>query len=866
MSGNFVDKNVGNGKTITLNSTPTLAGANAGNYLLAPYVVNAFSANITPLAITVSATGQNKTYDGTVHDTVTLSSSGVLAGDTVNFSDTSATFANKNVGNAKTVSVSGISASGADAGNYTINSTTTTSANITPLAITVSATGQNKTYDATVNDAVTLSSSGVLAGDAVNFSDTSATFANKNVGNAKTVSVSGISASGADAGNYTLNNSTATTSANITPLAITVNATGQNKTYDATVNASVTLSSSGVLAGDTVNFADTSAAFNNKNVGNAKPVSVAGISASGADAGNYTLNNNTATTSANITPLAITVNATGQNKTYDATVNDTVTLSSSGVLAGDTVNFSDTSATFANKNVGNAKTVSVSGISASGADAGNYTINSTATTSANITPLAITVSATGQNKTYDATVNDAVTLSSSGVLAGDTVNFADTSAAFNNKNVGNAKPVSVAGISASGADAGNYTLNNSTATTSANITPLAITVNATGQNKTYDATVNASVTLSSSGVLAGDTVNFADTSAAFNNKNVGNAKPVSVAGISASGADAGNYTLNNNTATTSANITPLAITVNAAGQNKTYDGTVNDTVTLSSSGVLAGDTVNFSDTSATFANKNVGNAKTVSVSGISASGADAGNYTINSTATTSANIAPLAITVSATGQNKTYDATVNGAVTLSSSGVLAGDAVSFSDTSATFNNKNIGTAKPVSVTGISASGADAGNYTLNNSTATTSANITPLALSVNGAGAFDKLYDGTNAATLYGSIGTLGSDAVTLSGNGTFASAHVAHDGSGNVIAQSVAANYAISGADAGNYTLTQPTGLAAAIRPVTVTANISAANKTYDGTTSATLTSQAPSTAKPWPSTPPPPTSTPRTPAPARP
>ncbi|WP_426715852.1 YDG domain-containing protein, partial [Chromobacterium violaceum] len=85
---------------------------------------------------------------------------------------------------------------------------------------------------------------------------------------------------------------------------------------------------------------------------------------------------------------------------------------------------------------------------------------------------------------------------------------------------------------------------NNTATTSANITPLAITVNATGQNKTYDATVNASVTLSSSGVLAGDTVNFADTSAAFNNKNVGNAKPVSVAGISASGADAGNYTLN----------------------------------------------------------------------------------------------------------------------------------------------------------------------------------------------------------------------------------------------------------------------------------------------------------------------------------
>nr|WP_246880739.1 YDG domain-containing protein [Chromobacterium violaceum] len=534
-------------------------------------------------------------------------------------------------------------------------------------------------------------------------------------------------------------------------------------------------------------------------------------------------------------------NFSASNKVYDGTAAASgITANLAGILPGQTVGLSSLSGNFVDKNVGNGKTITLNSTpTLAGANAGNYLLAPYVVNafSANITPLAITVSAAGQNKTYDGTVNDTVTLSSSGVLAGDTVNFSDTSATFANKNVGTAKPVSVADISANGADAGNYTIN-STATTNANITPLAITVSATGQNKTYDATVNASVTLSSSGVLAGDTVNFADTSAAFNNKNVGNAKPVSVAGISASGADAGNYTLNNNTATTSANITPLAITVNATGQNKTYDGTVHDTVTLSSSGVLAGDTVNFSDTSATFANKNVGNAKTVSVSGISASGADAGNYTINSTATTSANITPLAITVSATGQNKTYDATVNGTVTLSSSGVLAGDAVSFSDTSATFNNKNIGTAKPVSVTGISASGADAGNYTIN-STTTTSANITPLALSVNGAGAYDKLYDGTNAATLYGSIGTLGSDAVTLNSNGLFASAHVARDGSGNVIAQNVTANYAISGADAGNYTLTQPTGLAAAIRPVTVTANISAANKTYDGTTSATLSSQ---------------------------
>jgi len=44
---------------------------------------------------------------------------------------TSASFANKNVGTSKPVSVSGISISGTDAGNYTANISTTTTANIT---------------------------------------------------------------------------------------------------------------------------------------------------------------------------------------------------------------------------------------------------------------------------------------------------------------------------------------------------------------------------------------------------------------------------------------------------------------------------------------------------------------------------------------------------------------------------------------------------------------------------------------------------------------------------------------------------------------------------------------------------------------
>ena len=64
--------------------------------------------------------------------------------------------------------------------------------------------------------------------------------------------------------------------------------------------------------------------------------------------------------------------ATGVNKVYDGTTTATVTLTDDRV-PGDDVTDTYTTATFADKNVEPAKAVSVSGISISGADAGNYT-------------------------------------------------------------------------------------------------------------------------------------------------------------------------------------------------------------------------------------------------------------------------------------------------------------------------------------------------------------------------------------------------------------------------------------------------------------------------------------------------------------
>jgi len=133
-------------------------------------------------------------------------------------------------------------------------------------------------------------------------------------------------------------------------------------------------------------------------VGTGKPVSVSGVSISGADAANYT-SNATASTTADITAKALTISATGINKVYDGNANASVTLGDNRV-AGDVFTDAYTGALFNNKNVGTGKNVSVSGVSISGTDAGNYSFNTTAVTTANITSKALIITANDASRQY----------------------------------------------------------------------------------------------------------------------------------------------------------------------------------------------------------------------------------------------------------------------------------------------------------------------------------------------------------------------------------------------------------------------------------------------------------------------------------
>ena len=135
------------------------------------------------------------------------------------------------------------------------------------------------------------------------------------------------------------------------------------------------------------------------------------------------------------------------------------------------------------------KTVTVNSITlgngSNGGLAANYSISAGQTTTANITPKALTVSGiTASNRTYDGSTNVTLTGTAvySGLVDGDTFDGTYTGA-FSDKNVGTGKTVNITS-SYSGADVSNYSVTDQSSTT-ANITAKSLTVSGiTASDKT----------------------------------------------------------------------------------------------------------------------------------------------------------------------------------------------------------------------------------------------------------------------------------------------------------------------------------------------------------------------------------------------
>ncbi|WP_120716953.1 YDG domain-containing protein [Tsuneonella amylolytica] len=360
------------------------------------------------------------------------------------------------------------------------------------------------------------------------------------------------------------------------------------------------------------------------------------------------------------------------------------------------------------------------------------------------------------------------------------------------------------------------------------VTPKPVTASAAADDKTYDGTTAGTGSISSAGFLSGDDVTITGTTYTFSDKNVGVDKTVTISGAMLSGSDAGNYSLTV-PASTLADIFAKAIGATVVADDKTYDGTASATGSVSLNGVVAGDDLGASGTTFAFSDKNAVTDKTVIVSGTTLTGADAGNYVLTVPATTLADIFARAIGATVSADDKTYDGTTAATGSVALTGVLAGDDLGTSGTTFTFSDKNAGPDKTVTIGGTTLTGTDAGNYVVT-VPATTLADIFAKAISTTVV-ANDKTYDGTTAAT--GSVslvGVVAGDSVDTAGT-TFAFS----DKNAGADKTVVIAGTTLTGADAGNYTLTIPASTLADIFAKAISATVVANDKTYDGTTAGT-------------------------------
>ena len=378
------------------NSNPTTYVSGATTYAVSYYSGNY---GITAKPITASYTGSHKQYDGTTTGSVSGTSSGVLTADSalVTVNTTAATFADKNVGSSKTISITGASLGGTQAGNYSLASTTgSATANITAKPLTVSGlSASNKVYNGTTEAAVTGTASfgGVIEGDTVTISTSSVTgaFTDKNVGSSKAINLSGVTLAGAQGGNYTVAGVSGV-SASITAKALTASASAASRAYDGTITASPTLTiTGGLVDGETVT-ATGAATFNTKDVGSRTATINSNTLSDGSNglASNYSLATGQ-TAAANITAKSLTASGlSSADKVYDGTITAVVSdaaalqaaiTAGSGTSAdgkpyhGDSVSLTGTATgTFSSKEVGSNHTVSFSGKSLTGTGSGNYTL------------------------------------------------------------------------------------------------------------------------------------------------------------------------------------------------------------------------------------------------------------------------------------------------------------------------------------------------------------------------------------------------------------------------------------------------------------------------------------------------------------
>ena len=892
-TANFVSANAGTGIGVTVSGL-TLTGGAAGNYTLTQPV--GLTANITAVGVTIASgiSANGKAYNGTTSTTINSNNvvlSGVLAGDTNNVrlstNGYTANFVSANTGTGIGVTVSGLTLAGGAAGNYTLTQPVGLTANISAVGVTIISgiSANNKPYDGTTTATITSNNvvlAGVVAGDTNNVrlstNGYTASFASANAGTGIGVTVSGLTLTGTAATNYTLTQPVGLT-ANISAVGVTIisGISANNKPYDGTTTATIssnTVVLAGLVDGDTNNVRLSTngytANFVSANAGTGIGVTVSGLTLTGTAATNYTLTQPVGLT-ANISAVSVTVTVTSgisaNSKPYDGTTTATISSNNvvlAGVVAGDTNNVrlstNGYTANFVSANSGTGIGVTVTGLTLTGSAAVNYTLTQPTGLTANITAKALTiVSGSVPLITSARSTNNVVTITWSAVAGGIyRVQYIDN---LNGANWNDLAP-DVAAIGSTASQTNNvigvphrfYRIR---------VLNLGITAN----SKVYDGTTTATVNSNNAvllGVIGGDVVNLSTNGyiASFASAGVSNGIAVTVSGLSLTGASAANYTLVP-LAVLAANITPAGVTIGSGitANNKVYDGTTAATIFSNNvvlTGLVDGDTNNVrlstNGYTANFASANAGTSLGVTVNGLTLTGVAAANYTLSQPTGLTANITGKNVTITSGigASSKPYDGTTTAIIASNNvalNGVLDGDTNNVrlltNGYTANFVSANAGTEIGVTVNGLTLTGTAAANYTLSQPTGLT-ANITGKNVTItSGISVNDKPYDGTTTATIRSNSvalnGVLPGDAanVRLSTNGYTAAFASANTGTGIGV---TVGGLTLTGGAAANYALSQPAGLTANVtgKSVTIISGISVNDKSYDGTTTATIRSNS--------------------------
>ena len=596
--------------------------------------------------ITVTAAANTKTYDGTTTAAalptyaVTIPNSVGLAagatplgtGDSPNFSEAyalSAAYPLPYVGTGLSLTPAGTVNDTNGGNNYSYTYTSTQNGVIQTRPVTATLTAQSKTYDSTntePNASMSCSLANTIAVDNVTCTPTAGTFSSTQAGASIPVTAT-ATLGGTAAVNYTFGATAGTTvsSTSVTTLpaaspsiytkVLTATLTSApSKTYDGTTTETnlMTCSVATVISPpDAVTCAATNGNFTtSQNSPTSQVATATQVTAtatiSGTGVSNYTLGASATTvvsvTTANVSaPSSITTRAVtatlSASKVYDGTTTATQPANMSCSLNAVGTDFTSNSLTcmLSNGLFNSSQVVGATGVSATvtlgGPYATDYTLGANGTTvntlnnvsgPASITPAQLIITASSAAPTYGmavaigATFNAFVNNETSLVLG---PGFTCTTSYMPGNPTGNVG--TNYGTSCSGAVDSNYSISYVPGVVT--VSPAPLTVTATGVNKNFDGTTNATVTLSDNRqtgpAFAADTFTDAYTSASFANIGPGLGITVNVTGISISGGSgAGNYVLTSTSATTTANISDSIdlskLSPNGSNYTPTWNGSM----------------------------------------------------------------------------------------------------------------------------------------------------------------------------------------------------------------------------------------------------------------------------------------------------